>query len=251
MADDILNTIEALTTRAKAKEEEANKLKKLVNELCAEAGMPIRFETVTESRDVASIRSDQFYGLPLTTAIRNYLEIRKASGLGAATVIDIYRAIRDGGYKFDTKNEDNARIGVGNALRKTSAIFHRLPNGQYGLLGWYPSARPPTDSDESKPAKRRRGRIKKQPKTSPAPTEDSTNAVTNKEVRDVITTYQGNFKGADIEKAVKAQFPQKTLPPAKVATVIFILKKKKFLEEVTPRSGKTGATFCKAGRHLF
>ena len=38
MNDDILNTIEVLTGKVSAKEEEANKLKKLVNELCAEAG---------------------------------------------------------------------------------------------------------------------------------------------------------------------------------------------------------------------
>src|SRR5687768_11672220 len=100
MEDDILNTIESLTNRANAKEEEANKLKKLVNELCAEAGIPIRYQTISEAGGTTSIRSDQFYGLPLTAAIRNYLELRKARNLGAATVAEIFRAIKEGGYKF-------------------------------------------------------------------------------------------------------------------------------------------------------
>ena len=83
MSDDILNTIEVLTNKVRAKEEEANKLKKLVNELCGEAGIATRYADIPEAgSSVTAIRSDQFYGQTLTAALRNYLEHRKASGLG-------------------------------------------------------------------------------------------------------------------------------------------------------------------------
>ena len=43
-------------------------------------------------------------------------------------------ASRSGEYKFETKNETNSQISVGNTLRKTRSIFHRLPTGHYGLI---------------------------------------------------------------------------------------------------------------------
>lgn len=259
MEDEILNTIEVLTARVKARNEEVNKLKKLVNELCGEAGIPLRYASIDESgAGISDIRSDQFYGLPLTAAIRNYLELRKASNLGAATVTEIYRAIKEGGYKFDTKNEENARIGVGNALRKTSSIFHRLPNAQYGLLSWYPSARAPSGASEAGPAKRGRSPASKKksatkkksdiktPVMALAVRADAENTVSNREIRDAILSHPGNFQGADIEMKLKDQFPTKTFPSTKIPTVLFLLKKKGLLKVVTPRSGKTGAVFCKA-----
>src|SRR5438132_8921727 len=63
--------------------------------------------------------------------------MRKASGGGAASVETIYQALKAGGYRFDTKNEENARNGVRISLRKNSATFHKLPNGEYGLCSWY------------------------------------------------------------------------------------------------------------------
>jgi hypothetical protein len=242
MADDILNTIDVLTARVTAKEEEANKLKKLVNELCGEAGIPTRYANIAETGGATTIRSDQFYGLPLTAAIRNYLEIRKASNLGAATLTEIFRAIRDGGYKFDTKNEENARIGVGNALRKTTSVFHRLPNGEYGLLAWYPSAKAPP---QGTPAVKRGRPGKKQTNNAGKRTEDA-GSLSNKDIRDAALAQSGNFQGADIEKALKAQHPTKSIPSARIPTVLFLLKKAGLIKVAVPRSGKIGAIFCKA-----
>src|SRR5690348_8229858 len=82
--------------------------KRLVNELCAEYGRPPRFSEVERerSRGVGALKRDQFYGKPLATAIREYLEMRGPSdkgGLGAASVSDIFSALTEGGFKFDTK----------------------------------------------------------------------------------------------------------------------------------------------------
>ncbi len=247
MSDDILNTIEVLTNKVRAKEEEANKLKKLVNELCGEAGIATRYADIPEAgSSVTAIRSDQFYGQTLTAALRNYLEHRKASGLGAASVADIFRAVKDGGYKFGAKNEEIEKISLANALRKSSSIFHRLPNGQYGLLSWYPNAKalPENDAPSSGKGGKAQGRKKTTAKT---PTVVITNAVTNKEIRDVILAQQGSFTISDIEAAVKAKFPSKVIPDNKLAAVLFVLKRDKgLLKEVSPRSGKQAAVYAKA-----
>jgi hypothetical protein len=255
--DDIVNTIELLASKVKAKEDEANKLKHVINDLCTEAGIPVRYGDIIQAGSISSIRADQFYGLPLTAAIRQYLEIRKAAGLGAAAVIEIFRAIKDGGYKFDTKSDDNARIGVGNALRKTSAIFHRLPNGQYGLLSWYPSAKAPAESvNERKTIKRLFKRVKKlresaqsDVKSLPSPPGASSEAtgegetITNQDIRNAVAIQPGEFQGSDIEKAIRDKFPSKIIPTTKIPTVLFLLKKEGVIKIATPRSGKKGATF--------
>jgi hypothetical protein len=256
MSDDILNTIEVLTKRVGAKEEEASKLKKLVNELCAEAGVTARYPNIAESSGaVGGIRSDQFYGQTLTAAIRNYLEQRKASGFGAAGLNEIYLAVRDGGYKFESKNEENAKISVGNTLRKTSSIFHRLPNGQYGLLTWYPSAKAKPESVlapkkklkakiiEAKTAKGGKAAGKEASSVTP---EKAKNDVSNKEIRAVILEQKGQFQNSDIEAATKAKYPTKDLPATKIPTVIFLLKKTGLIKVLSVRSGSKGAVYIKA-----
>jgi hypothetical protein len=244
MNDDISNTIEVLTARVKAKEEEVNKLKRLVNELCAETGADVPYPGMSEkgAKD-ATIRSDDFYGQTLTAAIRSYLERRKASGLSAASAADIYKAIKAGGYKFDTKNESNARVGVGNALRKTSSIFHRLPNGEYGLLTWYPTARAKPVVEPTK----KRG---KKPEAPKKPKDEGNSQpdkprVTNAEIREIVLSQQGNFKTSDIVAALKAKFSTKELPEPKTPQVIFDLKKTGLIKEISPRTGSTPAVYAK------
>jgi hypothetical protein len=248
MSNDILNTIEVLTSKVRAKEEEANKLKKLVNELCEEVEIPVRYPHISEGgAAISGIRSDQFYGQTLTAAIRNYLELRKAANLGAASSGEIFGAIKDGGYKFGTNNEDNAKISLGNALRKSSSIFHRLPNGSYGLLAWYPNAKELPDGNatgKTGKAKSKGGKLKHGIERTIATSGAA--LVTNKEIRDVVLAQQGEFQASDIEAAIRAKFPSKELRKTKIPSVLFILKTEKgLLKEVSPRSGKKGATYSK------
>jgi len=250
--DNILSTIELLASKAAAKEEEANKIKRLVNELCGEAGIKVRYSNIADpSAAISTIRSDQFYGQTLNAAIRNYLERRGAADLGAASVTEIFKAIRDGGYKFETKNEDNAKTSVSNALRLSNSLFHRLPNGDYGLLSWYPSAKAPAEANGSPKSTRKTKRNKQDGRSSngavlKAAASDA-NIVTNKEIRDIILSKQGEFKASDIEGEIKVRFPSKQLPEAKVSSVLFILKKDKgLIKEVSPRTGGKGAVYAKA-----
>jgi len=245
MNENILSTIEVLTKKVASKEEEANKLKKLINELCAEEGIEPKYPHVSESAGSSAVmRSDQFYGQTLTAAIRNYLEIRKSGNLGPASPIEIYSAIADGGYKFGTDNLENAKISVSNAIRKSSSIFHRLPNGKYGLLSWYPSAKavPTPDDVRVKSKTKKREKIDRERTIAPGGAE----MVTNKDVREVILAQTGEFTNIEIVTLVKNKFPSKTLAADKVSTGLHNLKAKGLIKVVTERSGKKGAVFAKA-----
>lgn len=133
------------------KENEVRELKRTVNRLSRYAGRadpyPDADEAATASRSVGSIRPDQFYGQPLASAIREYLEMRRNSGLGAAKVREIFDALKQGGFKFETKDDTNAERGLRQSLTKNSVTFHKLPNNTYGLLEWYPNAKPARASE--------------------------------------------------------------------------------------------------------
>ncbi|MEE8548504.1 MAG: hypothetical protein V3S74_03420 [Alphaproteobacteria bacterium] len=117
--------------------------KRFANQLCEYAGRPALYADTeaSETVSVGSIRPDQFYGQPLATAIRGYLEMRQTSRLGAAQVREIFEALKAGGFKFEAKDDTNAQRGLRQSLTKNSTTFHRLPNNSYGLLEWYPAAR--------------------------------------------------------------------------------------------------------------
>lgn len=118
--------------------------KQLINLLCTQYGRdPIyRDADLQPNAGLQSFSSDEFYGQPLAASMRKILDLRKATGSGPATPRELYDALVAGGYAFDTDNEQNRLTGVRVSLRKSSRIFHRLPDGkQYGLLEWYPKAK--------------------------------------------------------------------------------------------------------------
>ena len=116
--------------------------KRLVNELCVEYEQPPRFADLDQDKGptISSIRRDQFHGRPMATAAREYLEMRRPSdrgGLGAASINEIYAALLQGGFRFDTKNDLNAKRGLREALSKNTLAFRRVGDA-YGLAEWYP-----------------------------------------------------------------------------------------------------------------
>jgi hypothetical protein len=117
--------------------------KNTVNTLCGVAGRdPMYTLDAPEAAVPSRIRPDQFYGQALATAVRTILEMRKAQNLGAATVKEIFEALTAGGYTFNTKTDDVAHASLRNSLSKNTVTFHKLPNGRFGMLSWYPNARP-------------------------------------------------------------------------------------------------------------
>ena len=123
-------------------EEEARRAKRTVNDICRMAGQPERYnDAELEQGDPAGtkqFRSDEFYGKPLNWSVRRYLSSRQARNLGPASVAEIYESLKTHGYQFEAKTAENAKRGLRISLGKSSHTFHKLPNGLYGLLDWYP-----------------------------------------------------------------------------------------------------------------
>lgn len=159
MTDAFAPAIAALQSDLLDLERKARELKNTINVLCSHAGMQEMYPNVDNevgAISIGSIKADTFYGKVIGTAAREYLEMRKAANLGPATPRDIYDALVQGGFQFDTKSEQVALVSLRSNLRKNSRTFHKLPNGQYGLLAWYPNAKPSKwgddDMAETKPA---------------------------------------------------------------------------------------------------
>ena len=140
MREKLQPAIEALQQDLAELERKANETKTLINRLCEAAGMPAIYADVGvagSAPTIASIRGDTFYGKSVTTAAREYLEMRKGANLGPASTRDIYEALKTGGFHFETADANNAMTGIRAVMRKNSSIFHKLPNGDWGLLAWY------------------------------------------------------------------------------------------------------------------
>ncbi|MCA9281714.1 MAG: hypothetical protein KDA30_06715 [Phycisphaerales bacterium] len=143
MANHIDETVAQLQTLLKKQEDDARLTKTTINNLLRMDGRDPIFsedEIAAQSSGVGTITPDRWYGQPLATAIREFLTMRKAAGNGAASVRQIYEALSAGGYQFEASNADYAMRGMRTSLRKNT-VFHRLPNGTYGLKEWYPNAK--------------------------------------------------------------------------------------------------------------
>ena len=150
MSKTVDQVISELAAEITADEASLRKKKETVNTLCGAVGRPPAYALESAATALPTqIRSDQFYGQPLAGSVRTILEMRRAQNLGAATNREIYDSLMAGGYEFDTKSEDIAQKSLRNSLAKNTALFHKLPNGQFGLLSWYPNVRKPKASSAS------------------------------------------------------------------------------------------------------
>lgn len=138
-------------------EAERSRLRAFVNQACEISGREPVFPDVDASAVIAAIppvfapapgapsvrpgsihiRSDQFFSVPLAGAVRSFLELRKAAGLGPATTEEIHEGLARGGFSFPSKDVDNQKRGLQVSLSKNTTAFRRLPNGLYGLAEWY------------------------------------------------------------------------------------------------------------------
>lgn len=142
---DIQKVIDKALAKLRDQQEQVRKTKVLINGLCEMDGRASMFaesDLKTETA-VGTGRRDRFYGQPLSTVVRWILEDRQAADIGPASVSEIYNAMVEGGYRFESDNEENAKRGLRISLTKNSAIFHKLPRGEYGLREWYPAAKDP------------------------------------------------------------------------------------------------------------
>src|SRR5690242_10100063 len=81
MSDAFAGTIATLQQHLKEQEDEVRATKRLINQLCKRDRAPILYpEADSDAGSLSVLRRDQFYGVPLATAIRTYLEMRRAQG---------------------------------------------------------------------------------------------------------------------------------------------------------------------------
>jgi hypothetical protein len=135
-------TITVLQGEIAKLQEKIKSHKQTINHLCGVMSEPPLYQDADDeiSAGASATRSDEFYGIALATAVRTILERRKRSNLGAATVPEIFKVMKDGGFHFEAKNDANAQRSLHIALSKNTTTFHRLPNSnKYGLREWYSS----------------------------------------------------------------------------------------------------------------
>ena len=145
MKPELMPAIELFRGKLADAERNVNQIRGALNLLLVEAGLPPipsgGGDQGGGGTAPTEIAPDTFYGKRLQTAAREYLEMRRARGQGPAKPREIYEAVVAGGFQFEATSADVALVGLRAMLRKRSHVFHKLPNGTYGLTAWYPHAK--------------------------------------------------------------------------------------------------------------
>jgi hypothetical protein len=165
MDNKLSDAVEVLTAQLNEQMKQVADTKSTINALLRSMGKEAMFQDVSAEQVSASgLRPDLFYGKPLATAVQEYLK-RRNQACGAD---DILRGLEQGGFDFRSvswKEADRLR-SLSISLAKNSVTFHRLPNGTFGLLSWYPDIEKPEPSANKKRERRNGKRKAKQPKPS-------------------------------------------------------------------------------------
>ena len=141
MSNNIDAAIGDLQDKLQAQMNEVSETKRAINVLLKMTGKEPMFpdESPEQVRAAFNIEPDQYYGRPLATAVQEFLENRKrATGKRAIDVSDILKALEQGGYDFKNWKDNDRLRSLAVSLAKNNRVFHRLPNGMFGLLSWYP-----------------------------------------------------------------------------------------------------------------
>ena len=119
MSSELLPAITLLEGEYDEKERNQNALLATINMLRDRAGLPPRAPgggsgggSAGAGGTISQIKPDTFYGKKLQTAMREYLEMRKAQGLGPAKTREIYDAITAGGFQHDAASPEYAMDGM-------------------------------------------------------------------------------------------------------------------------------------------
>jgi hypothetical protein len=151
MSEHVLKLIDELRGEIDEAEKSLKPKKILVNQLCSRAGIEQLYPGIEDQQGppgvLQRIRRNQFYGRPLSTCIREYLEMRVSFPVREATLDEIFEALKEGGYDVKTSGstEEDQKRGISIALGKNSQTFHRLASGDIGLLAWYPNIKEAKD----------------------------------------------------------------------------------------------------------
>lgn len=139
MDDRISPAIEALQQRLQQQLLDVSETKKAINMLCKATGQePMYRDVEPEAVGGGSSRRDRYYGRPLSTVAQEFLEARKE----ACMPDEIFEGLRAGAFDFKAQgwggNEKDWIRNLSISLAKNTKSFHRLPNGAFGVITWYP-----------------------------------------------------------------------------------------------------------------
>ncbi len=138
MSDHLVRTIADMEQQINDRERQIAELKRSANVLCQMAGIAPKYEAIADPAGGGprsmTVKDDQFVNKPLNSAVKEYLTMRRASGLdGPAAAEEIHSALELGGFEFDTRDKAAAMNNLKISLGKSSHTFKRLNNGKYGL----------------------------------------------------------------------------------------------------------------------
>lgn len=155
-------TIELVQGQIRDLERALAEKKKIVNSLCGLIDRDPVYANVEPSAAGTVLRTDEFYNRPLASVVRTILERRALANLGAASIDAIYADMIRGGFLFDAKNDGTAKRSLATSLAKSTYLFHKLPNGDFGLTNWYniPKAKANGGKEEKDAKEREQGEQK-------------------------------------------------------------------------------------------
>jgi len=161
MKTELSPAVESLRNQLREQEVEVVETKKMINALLRRMGDDPEFPDleVGQMSLRSAARPDLYYGKPFATAAQEYLDRRKQ----ACSADEIMSALEQGGFDFKTlawkDKKDWPRL-TAISLAKNNQKFHKLPNGTFGLLSWYPDVAKRNENG-IQPAKKKKGRSKK------------------------------------------------------------------------------------------
>lgn len=161
MKAELSPAVESLRNQLREQEAEVSETKKMINALLRRMGDDPEFPDVQVGQLPlhGAMRPDLYYGKGFATAAQEFLERRKQ----ACSAEEIMGALEQGGFDFKTlswKDKKNWPRLTAISLAKNNQKFHKLPNGTFGLLSWYPDMAK-RNENEGQPEKKKRGLQKK------------------------------------------------------------------------------------------
>lgn len=133
--------LDQMIEEIRTKEVELANLKRAANTFFRSRGEaePYSIDDPESPSGTVRLRPDEYYGKGFATAAGHYMKKRGQ----AVTHDEVLKALEQGGFDFDAAgwNDKKGRARtVAMSLSKNTAIFHRLPNGMFGLKEWYGNA---------------------------------------------------------------------------------------------------------------
>ncbi len=114
---------------------EVKKRRQAINTLYETLGEMAPYDMEDQAKPIRQMRPDLFYGRVFAEAVSEFLSMEGH----ACSVEEIIRGLEAGGFDFPW---DTKVVSVCSMSITKNSLFHKLPNGTFGLMAWYPSLQP-------------------------------------------------------------------------------------------------------------